>query len=799
MGEVPPERGGFRAGDLVAGHFQIVREIGHGGMGVVYEAVNRLTGERIALKGILPSRTSNQQAIARFVGEINTARRLRHPNIVAVYDVAQEGNRLLFTMEYLDGVSLRRVLAMRGRLPLHEVVNLMRPLCWALEYAHQFMVHRDLSPENVMVTRGGIVKLLDFGLARDIARETLTETGARLGKALYIAPEQRVDAGHVDARADIYALGVMFFELLTGQVPSGYVRLSDLLPEMPAACDQLLSRALAPVDRRFRSAAEFRSALEACLRPQSAMPKQSEATRPESVVRDGSGAKEEAPNRFRGKYRLAVAVLAVATFVTVLAVGAVSWVYESTPLHWGTRETPSAVSSVPSAVPPVPPPAMPSNGLMSQQDDLTGAWEQRGTGEQAEWRAMFATSPVGTHFELRGSGVTLSGTYSLNERSRPNQIDLYTTQVKKEGGWMGIDPPIVLKGVYSVENSHLALGLGLSSLDVFKGYAESFAYLMTALKKGSPDRNNAHQQNIAAKSAIRQLERLSRPESLTQAPGTILLSMKKNPRFENPFAPGMPKNKREALDQMRYPAPRGTVSATWDAQDARAVLHLPGKVDVQFLRVSPGTFTLGIDGDETNRAERPAHQVSLTRGFWLGVYEVNQAQWKAVMEVNPSDIQDDALPVEAVSWEDADLFIRRLNRSGAAHFRLPTEAEWVYACQAGNPVPGQFITSRSLVGDYAWCSMNSASQAHPCGQKQPNAWGFHDMLGNLWEWCGDWFAPEYYANSPAKDPEGPTTGSERIALGGSWKDDPALCQTLRRNWFPPNLRRDSYGFRLCAD
>jgi len=406
---------------------------------------------------------------------------------------------------------------------------------------------------------------------------------------------------------------------------------------------------------------------------------------------------------------------------------------------------------------------------------------------------MFAPGTLEPLFELQGSGVTVSGSYSRNEDVRPGQIDLSVSRVKKDSVWAGLNKPILLNGVFEIEKDQLSLVLDLSPLDAFKRYAESFD---TLLLMGD---SKSQKQAAEAEAALRRIEQKPRPRALVKAPGYVLLTLKRNPRFENPFFPGTPKAKREMLDEMAYPAAPETTAITWEANDTRAVLHLPGNVDMPFIRVQPGTFTLGISGGRNAEAEQPAHPVTLTKGFWLGQYEVNQAQWKALMGMNPSDIQDDAMPVGSVSWEDAVQYAARLNLGGTARFRLPTEAEWVYTCQAGNPVPGQFIATDAAVENFAWCADNSASQPHACGLKLPNAWGFHDMVGNLWEWCSDWFAPEYYANSPETDPQGPETGFERITLGGSWRDAPRHCNVLKRNWFPPNLRRDGYGFRLCAD
>ncbi len=162
--------------------------------------------------------------------------------------------------------------------------------------------------------------------------------------------------------------------------------------------------------------------------------------------------------------------------------------------------------------------------------------------------------------------------------------------------------------------------------------------------------------------------------------------------------------------------------------------------------------------------ERPAHRVRLSSGFEIGKYEVTQAQWVAVMGSNPSQFQGPALPVESVNWHAAREFVARLNRADGPYlYRLPTEAEWEYAARAG--ARNQRIGE---LDDIAWYGANSGGQTHEVGTKQPNAWGLHDMLGNVWEWCWDRYRADYYSKSPESDPRGPALGGFRVLRGGSW-------------------------------
>jgi formylglycine-generating enzyme required for sulfatase activity len=225
--------------------------------------------------------------------------------------------------------------------------------------------------------------------------------------------------------------------------------------------------------------------------------------------------------------------------------------------------------------------------------------------------------------------------------------------------------------------------------------------------------------------------------------------------------------------------------------------------------IAPGTFTMGSPASEQDRDsdEGPQTQVTITRGFWLGRYEVTQAEYQAVIGANPSYFTGDASrPVEQVSWNDATNYCGKLTEQERAAgrlpagwaYRLPTEAEWEYACRAGTTTrfswgddPGY-----SQLGNYAWYGANSGSQTHPVGQKQPNPWGLYDMPGNVWEWCWDWYRGSLPGGA-VSDPRGPTSGSFRVFRGGCWGDYAQFCRSAFRYSDEPGDRSYYLGFRAA--
>ena len=212
-------------------------------------------------------------------------------------------------------------------------------------------------------------------------------------------------------------------------------------------------------------------------------------------------------------------------------------------------------------------------------------------------------------------------------------------------------------------------------------------------------------------------------------------------------------------------------------------------VGMRFVRIDPGSFKMGAEG-----IYGPVHDVTLSKGFYLQTTEVTEAQWQAVMGTNPSEFKGPDRPVEQVSWEDVQAFLRRLNaREKDTRYRLPAEAEWEYACRAGGQEPDEAPN----LGDVAWWGPNSQGATHPVGQKKPNAWGLFDMRGNVWEWVQDWYARPYPADAQV-DPQGPPSGENRVVRAGSWfQNDAAALRCACRRSYAPDYGSNDAGFR-CA-
>ena len=245
--------------------------------------------------------------------------------------------------------------------------------------------------------------------------------------------------------------------------------------------------------------------------------------------------------------------------------------------------------------------------------------------------------------------------------------------------------------------------------------------------------------------------------------------------------------------------------------------ELPGGAQLEMVWIAPGAFTMGspqneidqlyIDADwdtDSFSDEGPQHEVVISEGFYLGKYELTQGQWEAVMGSNPSKYKGANRPVEQVSWYDVQFFVQELNQfAGSSVYRLPTEAEWEYACRAGTATRWSSGDDESQLTDYAWYGGNNSFSGvymqdtlgtKDVGTKLPNPWGLYDMHGNVDEWCQDWYGA--YSNRSQVDPTGPATGSYRVYRGGGFLDDAIYVRSASRYMDLPGESYNYVGFRL---
>jgi len=231
---------------------------------------------------------------------------------------------------------------------------------------------------------------------------------------------------------------------------------------------------------------------------------------------------------------------------------------------------------------------------------------------------------------------------------------------------------------------------------------------------------------------------------------------------------------------------------------------IENSIGMVLVAIPAGEFMMGSPETEIGRVgNETRHRVTLTKSFHLGRTEVTQGQWKAVMGTTPwNDYvrrkEGDDYPATRVNWEDAVEFCEKLSEKEGVEYRLPTDAEWEYACRAGTTTVYSFGDDESQFGEYAWFDKNAGDAdekyAHIVGQKKPNAWGLYDMHGNVFEWCQDNYGE--YPSGDVTDPVGPASGSFRVFRGGCWYNSARGCRSAYRFWSSPSDRSHGLGFRV---
>ena len=221
-------------------------------------------------------------------------------------------------------------------------------------------------------------------------------------------------------------------------------------------------------------------------------------------------------------------------------------------------------------------------------------------------------------------------------------------------------------------------------------------------------------------------------------------------------------------------------------------------IAMKLAYIPSGEFVMGSPETEAGRVDHETrHKVTLAKGYYIGIHTVTQAQWKVLMGDSASRFKGDDLPVDEVLWDDAVTFCKRLSEKEGKRYRLPTEAEWEYACRAETATVYNTGDGEAALGEAAWYGGNSDSKTtHPVGRKEPNAWGLYDMHGNVWEWCSDDLRE--YSRDAVTDPVGPAAGNRRVLRGGDWRCGPLFCRSAHRFGSGPNYRADVFrGFRVA--
>ncbi len=729
----------WKVGEEILGRYVVERELGQGGMGVVYGCLDKVGGVQVAVKGLPPELSHDSAEMEEVRENFRLVGDLRHPCIAGVRTLEKdERGEFYLVMDLAEGESLRkweRGKWKAGGVSLAEAVGVLRQVASALDYAHgRKVVHRDVKPGNVMIDGKGEVKVLDFGLADQIRTSLSRASHAHRGPSgtgPYMSPEQWRGLPQ-DGKTDQYALGVMAYEMLAGRLPFENSNLGVLrevvlkeeaaaIPGLPAGAMGAIRRAMAKrAEERFGSCGEF---VEALVGEHAVGRVGREGMENRPTARAGGGG---------GKKGLAFAGWGM---VLLLAAGVVTGVW------W--REGRTAGGTL-----------VPRKGEDTQLE--AGALPEAGEEAVEQLADQTPKAEEESHSELEGAEM---------ERQDLREVEASDKFAAAKDHVFSDENSDNLVSPESVTASHILIAFSDHDDDTTKALKRKrlevirkqildgadFAEMAAANSDCPSKRNGGNLGQFGRGQMVPSFENAA----FSQKPGVV------GDIVETPFGYHIIKVTENQtsnvlnVDKEKEPA-KGMVKR----------VDLGGGVTLEMV---------------------PCPEVSAD--FWMGKYEVTQEQWERVMKANPSYYANNPKnPAEMVSWNDCQVFVEKLNTMPGAHasglvFRLPTEKEWETACRAGAPksaaycklADGTQITEKTLFR-VAQLGVGPIQ----VGSLEPNAWQLYDMHGNVWEWTQS------------------ADGNIRIYRGGSFNNSASCSEAGNRNWGLPDSAFRNLGLRLAA-
>jgi serine/threonine protein kinase/formylglycine-generating enzyme required for sulfatase activity len=751
-----------RTDHLVVGDYVVLDKLGEGGMGEVLKAQHRRMDRIVALKILPAAKVDSKDAIDRFHQEVRAAAKLTHPNIVTAYDAGEQDGLHYLVMEYVEGKDLSSILREQGRLPVEEAVDCVVQAATGLGYAHEMeVVHRDIKPANLLLSNAGVVKILDMGLARltggsDLnkaggAGEGLTQSGQVMGTVDYMAPEQALDTRRADERADIYALGCTLYRLVTGEVPY--------------AGDTMMMKLLAHREQPVPSLREYRPEVSPAL----------DAVYQRMMIKDPD-ARQQSMAEVVGQLQTALVSRAAPAAARPAAGSAVPREPEEPSMD-------SALSEFLQEKPQSSVSAQPSTEQSAFEETINRGASEEGTGERLEEVEPVAVGALGAEQASAESAL----------ETREHSRDAKSTRKP----WL---IPAIVGGAVC-----LVVLVGLIFAFALRGDKE-----IGLAGNDPPDSSGAPPGQMPAteprkKPDTAAVERLPQPAPPTTPNTNVVSTRPPVPAPPSDYGPGAPPPAVAPFDE-KQAKEHQRAWADFLGVPVRKEVHLRGGATMIFTLIPPGEFMMGPWSSPSMQ-----RRVILTRPFYLGAHEVTKRQFADVMNKGNSDSNH---AVGMVVWPQAVIFCNKLSdhekrqpcykidgRDAALTadgdgFRLPTEAEWEFACRAGTTTAWYFGDDPSDADKHAWFGNNSGRTTHPVGQKLPNQFGLYDMIGNHWEWCYDRYAEWPPAAQVLRDPVGPDIGNERVERGRFWVSPVDDLKSGHRHKNNPNMTYPAGGFRV---
>ena len=761
---------------LQGGKYRIERVLGQGGFGITYlaiqtslnryvaikelfvggsgQAINERRGNQVVVTNSVNQQSFNQQK-AKFKKEALRLANLNHPNLVKVHEFFEENGTAYYVMDYIDGESLRTKLNREGKLSERLVLKYINQILPALDAAHkQNIWHLDIKPENIMVDRYGHVYLIDFGASKHIERTgTLTTSLALAYTPGYCAPEltdllNESEEGFAEAMreigpwTDIYSLGATMYNLLTDSIPPSSKR----------------------IERNGRNAFSFPSDVSSSTKELIVWMMMPNREGRLQVIRDihkRQNQVREDDERTKIERKTGNSFDKWAVCGKFYDDRARVQDYNG---KWGVIDRLGKVV-------------------------VSCRWAYCGNFRDGMARVQSDNGKWG--FIDKKGNLVIPCIWS-------DSNDFYDGEalVKNDKGkWGPINKTgnIVTKLVYNDEVGDFVEEtpnpLKEQSQQIYKNEDDCESTILEGnqrTKRTNPPHTQSYVTSPVKKSYT--IEGNSN-YMIGWILGIVAIAFISFLLFFN----------NEDRSQDETPKSGHTISS-----DGTIMFNISDDVHFNMKYVKAGTFYMGATSEisQFNKDEKPVHEVTLTSDFYIGETEVTQALWTKIMGNNPSPYhkKGDNLPVNSVSWNDCQIFIRKLNSITGYTFRLPTEAEWEYAARGGIQSRHYMYSGSNNWGNVAWCGDNTQDapgSLQTVKTLSPNELGIYDMSGNVSEWCQDWYGT--YPSEKMTDPTGPASGDRRICRGGDIGLMPIGCTVSCRGYrLSPNEHDPLVGIRLAA-
>jgi serine/threonine-protein kinase PpkA len=758
--------------------YRIIRKINQGGMSTVYLAIQISVGRIVALKVMNPGLTSDPAFSERFQREATIVGQLSHPNIVAIYDIGREGDLNYIAMDYLPGGSVhdKMITGLTGE----EALKVTKEIANALDHAHERgYIHRDIKPENILFRTDNSAVLSDFGVAKGIVGASrMTHVGTVVGTPHYMSPEQ-TRGQTVDARSDLYSLGVVFYEMLTGTLPYqgedtvtiALKHISAPIPKLPLQYQpyqKILEKFLAKDPaQRFQSGREVTQAIE-----------QLEAA--SRVPYITNSAPED------------LSIMALVRALVAATSHAIKWRWQKLlNLRWskeqGFHQKKNGKDSV-------------FGDEIAPTLFATRIQQQTHINPQLLAQHKKLYRPLGAGLLLLVSWCLFSVIAQGHTSNWPGPLQTATRVTANLFGFApaakALDKPkptVSVATTSSVASSAILLANISSAVSSQSSSSTAPSYALVV--KTKPEGAQIRLLNIPDKYK----------EGILLPAGRYKIEMSKT-GFKTKVEWAEIKSEALNLNYQLEEAPSEV-----SAKPGAPVAIDGGKNAPELVRIPAGQFTMG---DDSNIHTAPAHKVVISRAFAMSKYEITFAEYDQFAQATNRALPGDngwgreTRPVIHVSWDDAQAYVQWLSKTTGKKYRLPTEAEWEYAARAGSAAHFWWGDSEQDArgkancrrGCYSSYSGLFGSKSAPVGSYLPNAFGLYDTAGNVSEWVQDCYEDNFAnVSSQGHIAREIKNCASRVVRGGSTRDNVQRLISSARDNIPAGYLNDVLGFRVVME